>query len=57
MYTSIWWYLRILPVLYRPEVVDTRVNTLEKNMPYAYMTIELDHFYVFGMHMAIYVSI
>ena len=22
MYTSIWWYLRVLPVLYRPEVVD-----------------------------------
>ena len=22
MYTSIWWYLRVLPVLHRPEVVD-----------------------------------
>ena len=27
-YTSIWWYLRILPVLHRLEVVDTGVNTL-----------------------------
>ena len=25
MYTSIWWYLRVLPVLHRPEVVDTGV--------------------------------
>ena len=22
MYTSIWWYLRVLPVLHRPEVID-----------------------------------
>ena len=22
MYTSIWWYLRVLPVLHRPEVLD-----------------------------------
>ena len=22
MYKSIWWYLRVLPVLHRPEVVD-----------------------------------
>ena len=22
MYTSIWWYLRVLPVLHRPEVGD-----------------------------------
>ena len=22
MYTSIWWYLHVLPVLHRPEVVD-----------------------------------
>ena len=26
MYTSIWWYLRVLAVLYRPEVVDIGVN-------------------------------
>ena len=26
MYTSIWWYLRVLPVLHRPEVVDIGVN-------------------------------
>ena len=26
MYTSICWYLRVLPVLHRPEVVDIRVN-------------------------------
>ena len=25
MYTSIWWYLRVLPVPYRPEVVDIDV--------------------------------
>ena len=31
MYTSIWWYLRILPVLHRPEVVDIGVNTIEKH--------------------------
>ena len=57
MYTSIWWYLRVLPVLHRPEVVDIGVNTIYKNMPYAEMTIELDHFQVFSMCMAIYVSI
>ena len=27
MYTSICWYLRVLPVLHRPEVVDIGVNT------------------------------
>ena len=30
MYTSIWWYLRVLPVLHRPEVVDIGVKTLQK---------------------------
>ena len=35
MYTSIWWYLRVLPVLHRPEVVDIGVNTIYKNMPHA----------------------
>ena len=34
-YTSIWWYLRELPVLYRPEMVDIGVNTIRKTMPYA----------------------
>ena len=28
MYTSIWWYLRVLPVLHRPEVVDIGVNNI-----------------------------
>ena len=28
MYTSIWWYLRVLPVLHRPEVVDIGVDTI-----------------------------
>ena len=28
MYTSIWWFLRVLPVLHRPEKVDTGVNTI-----------------------------
>ena len=41
---SIWWYLRVLPVHHRPEVVDIGVNTIKKNMPYAKRTIELDHF-------------
>ena len=27
---AIWWYLRVLPVLHRPEVVDIGVNTIEK---------------------------
>ena len=27
MYTPIWWYLRVLPVLHRPKVVDIGVNT------------------------------
>ena len=31
MYTSICWYLRVLPVLHRPEVVDIGVNTIEKH--------------------------
>ena len=35
MYTSIFWYLRVLPVLHRPEVVDIGVNTIEKNMQQA----------------------
>ena len=30
MYTSIWWSLRVLPVLHRPEVVDIGVNTILK---------------------------
>ena len=30
MYTSILWYLRILPVLHRPEVVDIGVDTIQK---------------------------
>ena len=30
MYTSILWYLRVLPVLHRPEVVDICVNTIVK---------------------------
>ena len=29
MYTSICWYLRVLPVLHRPEVVDIGVNTIK----------------------------
>ena len=41
MYTSIWWYLRVLPVLHRPEVVDIGVDTIKKNMQYALRTIEL----------------
>ena len=44
MYTSIWWYLRVLPVLHRPEVVDIGDNTIKKNMPYAKGTIDLNHF-------------
>ena len=28
MYTSICWYLRVLPVLHRPEVVDIGGNTI-----------------------------
>ena len=50
MYTSICWYLRVLPVLHRPDVVDIGVTTIWKNMPYAKGTIELDHFFVFSMH-------
>ena len=30
-----WWYLRVLPVLHGPEVVDMGVNTILKNMSYA----------------------
>ena len=30
MYTSILLYLRVLPVLYRPEVVDIGVNTIKR---------------------------
>ena len=57
MYTSIWWYLRVLPVLHRPKVVDIGVNTIKKNMPYAKGTIDINHFKVYNMCMAIYVSI
>ena len=38
------WYLRGLPVLHRLDVVDIGVNTIQKDMPYAKGTIELDHF-------------
>ena len=38
-------------------MVDIGVNAIYKNMPYAKGTIELDHFLVVGMHMAIYASI
>ena len=32
MYTSIYWYLRVLPVLHRPEVVDIGVKSyIEKH--------------------------
>ena len=34
MYTSIWWYLRVLSVLHRPKVLDIGVNTKWKNMYY-----------------------
>ena len=57
MYTSIWWYLRVLPVLHRREVLDIDVNTIQKTMPYAKGTIEFNQFYVFSVCMAIYVSI
>ena len=32
MYMSICWYLRVLPLLHRPEVVDIGVNTIYKNI-------------------------
>ena len=32
MYTSICWYLRVLPVLHRPEVAEIGVNTIQKTM-------------------------
>ena len=32
MYTSVWWYLRVLPVLYRQEVVDIDVNTISDRL-------------------------
>ena len=31
MYTSICWYLRVLPVLHRPEVVDIGVTVYKKH--------------------------
>ena len=44
MYTSLCWYLCILPVLYRADVVGififVGVNTIKKNMPYAKGTID-----------------
>ena len=43
MYMSICWYLRVLPVLHRPEVVDICVNTIYKNMPYALRAIDFSH--------------
>ena len=36
MYTSICLYLHVLPVLHGPEVVDIGVNTIYRNVPYAY---------------------
>ena len=35
MYTPICWYLRVLPALHRPEVIDIGVNTIMINMTYA----------------------
>ena len=46
MYKSIWWYLRVLPVLHRPEVVDIGVNTKEKNKDYrlqSFLSIQYVH--------------
>ena len=37
-------YLRILPALHRPDVVDIGVTTISKNVTYAKGTIEFDHF-------------
>ena len=41
-----------MPVLHSPEVVDIGVNTIQKNMPYATRTIDINHFlriqYVYG---------
>ena len=60
MYTMyvVCWYLRVLPVLHRADVVGififVGVNT---NMPYAKWTIDFNHFQVFSMCMAIYVRI
>ena len=35
MYMSIWWHLRVLPVLHRPEVVDIGVKSyIEKHAIY-----------------------
>ena len=42
--TLICWYLCVLPVLHRPDVVDIGVTTIQKNMLYAKVTIEFDHF-------------
>ena len=60
MYTSLFRYLHVLPVLHRADVEDififVGVNTISKNMPYAKGTIDFNHFLVFSMHMAIYVS-
>ena len=33
-----------MPVLHRPEVVDIGDNTIKKIMPYAYRTIDFNHF-------------
>ena len=58
---SLCWYLRVLPVLHRADMVGififVGVNTKKKNMPYAKGTIDFNHFKVFSMCMSIYVSI
>ena len=32
MYTTICWYLRVLPLLHRPDGVDIGVNTIKKHV-------------------------
>ena len=51
MYTSIWWYLRIiLRVLHKLDEVEIGVNTIKKNMPYATRTIDFNHLSIQYVH-------
>ena len=53
---SICWYLRVLPVLHRPEVVDIGVKSYIEKHVICLKDYRVRPFLSIGMHMAIYIS-
>ena len=53
---SICWYLRVLPVLHRPEVVDIGVKSYIEKHAICLKDYRNRSFLLIGTHMAIYVT-